>query len=339
MYGEFDSHGLYEMAVPSQHVFNPLVLNLWIKGSTARATVVEVERGTTLRNSDFPVSSHLIPLLGSKKRACENLLQYGRYEEIRNAMKDIGELVYTSVFVPLGLEHLFSSGGYRVSVHAQNQARAIPVELAYHDRFVFETNIMSLRGKNDPQGDRVVVERVLIIADPTARFKWALREGMMLYDFFVSKGLSVLLVSRPLTRERLLDLFSTAHIVHFCGHVASHTSYTGWDIGTGLFNGSDCDRLSRTPDLVFSSGCGNTLPLGLRFLTSGVRNCICTRWQIPDTDICSFVLAFYECLLRVGDIGLAFQCSVKGRYARGETLPLIFALQGESGIRYEESDF
>ena len=171
MYGEFDSHGLYEMAVPSQHVFNPLVLNLWIKGSTARATVVEVERGTTLRNSDFPVSSHLIPLLGSKKRACENLLQYGRYEEIRNAMKDIGELVYTSVFVPLGLEHLFSSGGYRVSVHAQNQARAIPVELAYHDRFVFETNIMSLRGKNDPQGDRVVVERVLIIADPTARFK------------------------------------------------------------------------------------------------------------------------------------------------------------------------
>ncbi len=326
------------MAVQAQQVYIPMVLNLWVNGTKVKATVVEVERGTTLRSSDFHVSSHLFPLLGSKKKACENLLQYGQHEETLSIIRDIGELVYTSIFEHLGLEHLFTGGGYRVSVHAQGQARALPIELAHHDRFVFEANIVSLRGRNDPPAARLSIERVLIIADPAARYRWAQREGMLLYDFFRSTGLSVMLISRPLQREKILELFTAADIVHFCGHVAAHNSRTGWDIGTGLFSGSDIVQLGRSPALVFSNGCGNTLPLGFTFLSLGVRNCISTRWQIPDSDLCSFILAFYECLFRVGDIGLAFHCSMKGRYEHGDTLPLVFALQGESGTRYEKSN-
>ena len=327
------------MAVPAQKVYPPLVLNLWFNGTRAKATVVEVERGTTLRSRDFHVSSHLFPLIGSKKQSCEKLLQYGQYEETLVVFRDIGELVYSSVFAHLGLEHLFMEGGYRVSVHAQGQAAALPIELAHHNRFVFEANILSLRGRNDPPGARLAVEKVLIIADPSARYRWALREGMLLYDFFRSLGLSVMLISRPLQNEKFLELFALADIVHFCGHIAAHNSRTGWDIGTSLFSGSDLVQPGRTPALVFSNGCGNTIPLGFAFLSLGVRNCISTRWQIPDSDLCSYILSFYECLFRVCDIGLAFHCSMKGRFEHGDTLPLVFALQGESGTCYEKSDF
>jgi hypothetical protein len=321
----------------SRQVYTPLVLDLWVKGSRCKATLVEVTGGTTLRTEDFHVNSRLIPLLGSKKRACEKLLQFGHLSETRAAMREIGELVYESIFSQLGLEHLFTGGGFRVNVHAQSQARAIPVEIAHCGRFVFEGNIVSLRGKNDISGSRVGVERVLIVADPTVRFAWALREGMLLYDFFTSMGLSVTLVCRPLTGEAMNDLFASADIVHFCGHVTSWESRVGWDMGTVLFDGSDCIR-GRVPALVFSNGCGNTLPLGFTFLSAGVRNCIATRWQIPDADHVGFILAFYECLFRIGDIGYAFHCSKKGRFAHEDVLPLLFALQGEPETHYEISN-
>lgn len=97
----------------------PLVLNLSVKGTQAKTTVVEIGTGTTIRNSDFRVSPHLFALLGSKKRAFENLLQYERMEEMLRLIRDMGELVYTSVVEHLGLEHLFEEGGYRVSVHSE----------------------------------------------------------------------------------------------------------------------------------------------------------------------------------------------------------------------------
>jgi hypothetical protein len=316
----------------------PLVLNLSVKGTQAKTTVVEVGTGTTIRSSDFHVGSHLFALLGSKKRAFENLLKYERMEEMLRLIRDIGELVYTSVVEHLKLEHLFEEGGYRVSVHAEGQARALPIELTHYDRFIFERNLLSLRGRNDPPSNTLAIGRILIIADPLACYQWALREGMLLYDFFRSMGLSVKLISRPLQREKFLELFTAADIVHFCGHIATNESRTGWDIGTGVFSGSDLGLPKKPPALVFSSGCGNTLPLGFTFLTLGVRNCIGTRWQIPDTDLRSFILAFYESLFRVGDIGLAFHRSLKGRYDRGDTMPLVFTLQGASGTRYEKSD-
>jgi hypothetical protein len=325
------------MTIQARQEYRPLVLDLWVKGTRCKAMMVEVAGGTSLKTEDFNVSSRLIPLIGSKKRACEKLLQSGQHRETRTAMKEIGELVYESVFKRLDLEHLFTGGGFRLSVHARSQARAIPVEIAYHEHFVFENNIMSLRGRNDISGSRVSVEGVLIFADPTARFEWALREGMLLYDFFTSRGLSVTLVCRPLNREAMGELFSCADIVHFCGHVASRESRIGWDIGKDLFDGSDCIR-GRSPALVFSNGCGNTLPLGFNFLSSGVRNCITTRWQVPDADHVGFILAFYECLFRNGDIGYAFHCSKKGRYEHEDVLPLLFALQGEPGTRYEQSN-
>jgi hypothetical protein len=327
------------MEVQAQQAYAPLVLNLSLKGTRVKATVVGVERGTTLKSCDFSVAAHLIPMFGSKKRAFENLLQHGKLTESLNAMRDIGELVYDSVFKHLGLEYLFDERPYRVHILAQDQARAIPVELAYHGGFLVESNIVSLRGRNDATRDSVAVKRVLVLADPAARCSGALREGEVLYDYFVSAGLSVVLVSRPLQKEKLIELFRSADIVHYCGHVASQSSRTGWDIGTTIFSCDEQGQYSKAPALIITNGCGNTLPLGFRFLSGGVLNCIGTRWQIPDSDFCSFVLSFYESLFRIGDIGFTLHYSQNARFARRDILPLIFALQGESGIHYEKSDF
>ena len=327
------------MAVHDTQPYAPLVLNLSLKGTRVKATVVGMERGTRLRSSDFLVAPHLIPMFGSRKRSLENQLQHERLPESLRAMRDIGELVYDSVFKQLGLEYLFDERPYRVHVLAQEQARAIPVELAYHGGFLFESNIVSLRGKNDATRDSVNIKKALILADPAARCSAALREGEMLYDYFVSVGLSVVLVSRPLGKERLIDLFRSADIVHYCGHVASQGSRRGWDIGTTIFSGDEYRECSKAPALIFTNGCGNTLPLGFRFLSDGVLNCIGTRWQIPDSDFYSFVLSFYESLFHKGDIGFALHCSQNARFTRGDTLPIVFVLQGESGIHYETSDF
>ncbi len=323
---------------PDLHGGLPLVMNLSINGTRVNATVVEIGTGTAIKRSDFNISNRLFSLLGSKKRSCESLLQNGRNRSVLQLVREMGELVYESIIAHLGVEHLFREGGYRVNIHCEGQAKALPVEIAHYEHFMFERNLLSLRGRNDPPADNVSVGRVLILADPSARYHWAVREGLLLHDFFRSIGISVSLVSRPLQKERLFDLFSMYDIVHFTGHAAADQYRTGWDIGTGIFRCSDIIMRKKLPALVFSSSCGNTLPMGFDFLRMGARNHVGSRWQIPDVNVCSFVLAFYERLFRLGDVGLAFHQSLNGRYRHGDVMPFFFVLQGELGNRYEKSD-
>jgi hypothetical protein len=315
----------------------PLVMSLSVRGTRATATIVEIASGTRIQSRNIPLSKRLIPLLAAKKRDVERLLQFGYMEGAGTRMRELGERVYEHIFRPLGLEKLFTDGGYVVNLRCEGLALHIPLEVAFHRRYLFERNVLTFRGTSDPSKRNVTVRRTLIVADPSGCFAHARRQGRILYDFFRAAGLESTLIARPLRREALTDLFSCHDIVHFAGHGVNEDGLSGWDIGYGTCTARDLCMGKEVPNLVVSSACGNTLLMGLDLLGAGVANCVCSRFRIPDRDLIPFMLALYHLLFQGREIGLSFQRALAGRYRNGELLPAVFTLQGESGTRYEKS--
>ena len=77
------------------------------------------------------------------------------------------------------------------------------------------------------------------------------------------------------------------------------------------------------------------MKFGLALLGKGVKNVIASRWQVPDYDMRGFVLSFYNLLLSGVEIGDAISSALTRSYWRGEVLPLLFTLHGESRMVYE----
>jgi hypothetical protein len=316
----------------------PLILSLSARGTRATATIVEIDSGTRIEGRNIPLSKRLFPLIAEKKREVESLLQFGHLQGAGNRMRELGERVYEHVLHPLGLEKLFTDGGYVVNLHCEGAALHIPLEIAFCRRFLFEGNVQTFRGKSDPSKRDVAVRRALILADPRGRYPHAQKQGRILYDFFRTVGLEATLIMRPMRREALMDLFSRHDIVHFAGHGVHEGGLSGWDTGAGTCTARDLCACGTVPDLVVSSACGNTMLMGLDLLNAGVTNCVCSRFRVPDRELTPFMLALYHHLFKGLDIGLSFQEALSGRYKRGELLPAIFTLQGESGTRYEKSN-
>jgi hypothetical protein len=315
----------------------PLVLSLAARGTRANATIVEIASGTRIRGRSLPLSKRLVPLLASKKREVEHLIQFGHLEGAAACMRELGKRVYEHLFLPLGLEKLFTDGGYVVNLRCEGLALHIPLEIAFHRRYLFERNVLTFRGTSDPPGRAVKVRRALVVADPTGCFVHAHRQGRILYDFFRAAGIQATLISRPIRREVLTDLFACNDVVHFAGHGVNEAGLAGWDTGDGTCTARDLCMGGEVPDLVVSSACGNTLLMGLDLLGAGVSNCVCSRFRLPDRDLTPFMLALYHRLFQGLGIGPSFQRALIGRYRNGEVLPALFTLQGESGTRYEKS--
>jgi len=315
----------------------PLILNLSARGTNARATIVEVGTGTAIQEKNLPLNKQLFPLLVEEKKEVENLFRFGRLEEAQSRIRGLGKVVYRHTLGPLGLRKLFEDGGYVVNIRCEGDALHIPLEIAFHNRFLFERNVLTMRGTNDPSGRTVPVRRALIIADPSGRYACSVHEGLLLHDFFRTIGLASTLIARPLRKEVLTDLISRYDIVHFSGHSTIDQGRTGWDIGRGIFTARDLLTGHRIPGFVFSSSCGSTLLMGLDFLRAGVMNCVCSRWRIPDVDLTPFILSLYHRVFQGSQIGLSFQKALEKRYRYGDVLPLVFILQGESEVRYEKS--
>jgi hypothetical protein len=314
----------------------PLVLSLSARGTHATATIVEIASGTRIEGWNIPLSKRLIPLLTAKKREMESLLQFGQLAGAGTRMRELGERVYEHILRPLDLDKLFTDGGYVVNLRCEGLALHIPLEVAFHHRYLFERNVVTFRGTSDPPKRDVKVRRTLIVADPTGRYDSAHRQGRILYDFFRTAGLETTLIARPLRKEVLTDLFSCHDIVHFAGHGVNENGLSGWDIGGEMCTARDLCMGKEVPDLVVSSACGNTLLMGLDLLGAGVTNCVCSRFRIPDRDLTPFMLALYHRLFQGLEIGPSFQGALAGRYRNGELLPAVFTLQGESGTRYEK---
>jgi hypothetical protein len=252
-------------------------------------------------------------------------------------MEKLGRLVHRKV-----LENLLAgTKGKLRALHINSNARAlsIPLELAEDGDFLFQKNALAFCGRDDRQGgksvDQIKLRRVLIIADPTRRFPLAYEEGCALYELFESAGLEVDLLSRPLDRERANRIMRGYDVVHFAGHAGGDPA--GWDMGSGTlqFVGEAAATVPREhfPALIFSSCCGNTIPLGLDFLRAGAVNVVASRWQHPDRNMHFFLREMYRRLLFGQEVGCAFHRAQVSCFRRNP-LCALFLLMGESRVVY-----
>ncbi len=316
----------------------PVIMNFAISDDVLKATVVKVSKGTNINNYTFKISKNLFALIDRKKRIGESFLKIGKEKDFVATLKEIGTIIYDNILKKLNIEKVFGGEGYSIYIAADERTKNIPFEITYRDSFIFENNTVVYRGEEEHDLKTVHVDKVLILADPSRRYRFANHEGHLLYDFLYKKGVSVDFVSRPLDIEIMSDLFSYYDIIHFAGHSGIHDSKTGWDIGKSIFTVHDIMNQRSFPHLIFSSSCGNTLSLGLEFLNRGARNVISSRWQIPDSDISDFVLSFYNLLFSGLEIGDAFSRALNISYKNFEVAPLLFLLHGESRMIYERQN-
>lgn len=314
----------------------PLVFQMDRTPKALEITVVEMNRGTRINRHHIPAGDGFFALLERKARVLEELLRAGKTKRYESSLKQLGALVYETLLQPCGLDALFTGGGYAIDVAADPSLFSLPIELSFKDFFLFENNIVAFRRVGEPAGRGAsAVRRVLIIADPAGTHRGAYREGVKLHRFFSDKGLSADLIARPVGKETLNETLASYDLVHFCGHWASVDGISGWKTGTGVFGEGDIVPSRGFPSLVFSSACGNALPLARRLSESGVGNVISSRWQVPDAALDEFAAAFYTLLFDGLEIGTAFNEALVRAYMGGNPHALSFFLMGESRRVYE----
>ncbi|MFW6181776.1 MAG: CHAT domain-containing protein [Spirochaetota bacterium] len=321
-----------------------VVLDLQEEPGLLKATVVHSSldpRGalsTSIHSREAPLDVPLLASIGELRRRGDRLLGMNAVQELVSVLEELGCLVHGQVLARL----LDGIHDRRCSLHVRGVGRAldIPLELAHDRVFLFRKRVLSF-GIPDgvPEGGcagRVRLGRALIVADPDRRFPRAYEEGEMLYGLFRKEGLEAHLVSRPLDRETLLRAARGCGLVHFAGHARGEPP--AWDLGRELLQVSGLPRtaagVGRVPPLVFSSCCGDTLPLGAGLLRAGAVNVIATRWRRPDRDMGDFISEFYGRLLSGQQIGYAFHRSQAACFP-ADPLCGLFLLMGESRVVYE----
>jgi hypothetical protein len=314
----------------------PLVLNFTISGENLKATVVKLKGVTNINNYVCKNPDNLLSLLQMKKRVGEGFLASGQKVNFMDNLKNIGQLIYDNILKPIDLEPLFTEGGYTVYISGDDRIKEIPFEVSYNGEFIFEHNTVVYSGKGEHKERSVRIKKVLIIADPTSQYRNAYEEGVEIHRLFSERGFPIDFLSRAIDNDLMNDLFTDYDIVHFAGHSRIKESQIGWDIGASCFTIPDILSKGRYPHLVFSSACGDTLQFGLVFLAEGVKNVIASRWQMPDSDMRGFALSFYSLLLSGIEVGNAFSSALTRSYLRGEVVPLLFTLHGESRMIYEK---
>jgi len=313
----------------------PLVVTISVCGSSVKASVVEIHRGTSINHFSFNINDNLFRILERKKKAGEELLLSNRTDEYRSTLKELGKLVYESFLRNMGLDRCFENGGYTIDFVCDPAMAEIPLEISYNNTFLFENNIIAFRGEGERKDGSVHIKRILVIADPHGMRREAYREGILLYNLLSERDISVDLCTRELTRDLLAEYFSYYDIVHFSGRCNLSGSEVGWDIGRGFFTADDLLGIERLPHMVFSNACGNTLLFGLNFLRTGITNVICSRWKIPYGALFSFLTKLYLKILAGEEIGYAFNKALQCSYMKGNVVPLAFVFLGESRMIYE----
>jgi hypothetical protein len=317
----------------------PLILSFTRSDGSLKATVVGIEGETFVRNYTCSLSETLVPLISRKMHVGEDLCSRGRQKAFISILREIGELVYSNILEPLDLDLLFSSGGYSVYI-AGKDVREIPFELAFRDSFIFEKNSIIFTSERvhalPRRAKNIEVQSVLVIADPSLQYRFAYQEGILLYELFEHEGITADLIARPLEQDLAAGLFSRYGLVHFAGHTETQGSSPGWDMGRFCFHASDLPSQTRFPSFIFSSSCSNTIKLGVELLECGAKSVLCSRWQVPDSDMSEFVLSFYKLLLGGVETGEAFNWTVNRSYEKELFTPLLFSLHGHSRMRYEK---
>jgi len=318
----------------------PIIINLSVSGSTLRAAVIEVSIGTNINNYSFELPHNFFSLIENKKNVGEDALRHGKEGIFKQAVREIGILVYQNILKSLHLDRVFEKGGYSIYITGDENSMSIPFEVTYRDSFLFERNILTCRGEKEQSREpgNLGVRRVLILADPGGTCECAYNEGMFLYDFFRERRIAVDFISRPIRKSSMIDLFAAYDIIHFSGHSGDENSVVGWDIGNSVFTVHDLVIQKDLPYFIFCSSCGNTLKMGFDLLKLGVRNAVTSRWQIPDRDITGFLRSFYSMVFQHMEIGYAFNRALLSCFKKGDLLPLIFILQGENRVIYENQN-
>jgi len=329
---------LEKLEIINHYKRDELIINLDLSDKLLRATVVEVSKSTKIHNYEIGIKRNLFSLIGEKEKMVEYFLKNNDYKKIKSVLKEIGSLIYNNIFKNLGLERIFSEGGYVIHIAGSTELCRFPFEVCYNDSFIFEKNIVSYRNNENQDFEKPIIGRILIIADPTASYKWASKEGVTLYNLFKEMRLACDLVKRPLKKEQLIDFFQFYDIIHFAGHGTTDDDTEGWDIGHSFFTVDDILIQNHLPSLIFTSSCGKNQKIGMDFLKLGVKNIISSRWVIPDRDMSGFIINFYQMLFNQMEIGVAFNNAVNRSKKNGNLIPVLFTLYGENRLIYESKN-
>jgi hypothetical protein len=321
----------------------PAVIHISASGRDVKASIVEIEKGSSIFRFSFRIGESVPAILERKRRKTERALLEQNGDRFNDCLKETGSLVYESFFARMNCRRFFTGGGYRIDFACDGSVAAVPFEASYDGCFLFEKNIISFRSDETRPPGAARFRRALVFAEPGSGSA-GYREGMFLFHLFAGMGVEVDLCARALAKDRLAEMFPEYDVVHFIGKSAQVGRSTAWDIGGSPFCARDlCSRgpaqsgLSSTgpPFLVFSHSCGCSPGFGLQFLRAGVANVVMPRWKIPFGSLTPFLFPFYSQLLKGEEIGFSFKNALDHCYANRRIVPLAFVLLGESRLVYE----
>ncbi len=224
------------------------------------------------------------------------------------------------LLVPLEYHELFSKNSdCPLDLRIEESLDLIPWELL-HDGNNFLCMQFDCGRLIDAQGSAVPKRtlsglplRMLIVADPSGRFKYAEEEGKRLVMLH-TKDLRIDFRMGKTSRAQFEQTFPNYDLVHFAGHLQQGAD-PGWEMDGGILSPAAIHTIGTGgifPRFVFSNSCGSTgvtglTPMAKAFLFSGASHFIGTMADIGDKDGADFAEMFYSALLKHEPIGKALR--------------------------------
>ncbi|MCU7617369.1 CHAT domain-containing protein [Chryseobacterium sp. PBS4-4] len=183
-----------------------------------------------------------------------------------------------------------------------------------------------------PKIDRVLEDKVLIVADPDLQgfvnqLNGAVREGNAINEVMTNKGFETMFLVNASASKIIESVFSQSHkVMHLCGHGLydpENPQNSGMVIGNNIFfTPFHIKQMSTVPELVFVNCChlGNidgvderfyqnrfklAANIGTQLIDNGVKAVVVAGWQVNDDDAETFSTEFYRKMLEGETFGKA----------------------------------
>ncbi len=310
--------------------FTPILLDLEYQSENESIKLLEIKSDLTIGDRRFHFSSGNFIFIEKYIKSLQTTILDDDFHSFYNSLYKMGSWIYKAFFDRMNYDFMFSDKGYLLKLIVDELIWKLPLEYAFNKQFLFENNVVTYGLKNQVTGKTFKINRILIFADPTSEYKWAYKEGLMLYNLFRDFKLKCDFISKNTTMVDFLSYFEQYDIIHLAGHYEN-----GFKIGNEVFRIEELPQLVRLPGLIFLSHCGNGKDYGRRFLRNGAGNVIFLRWEIPDINNIKFITEFYSLILNGVHIGKALFYIKKQALKSKNIIPLLYTLAGNGNTKYE----
>lgn len=196
-----------------------------------------------------------------------------------------------------------------------------------------------------PKIDRVLEDKVLIVADPDLQgfinqLPGAVREGNVINEIMAYSRFETMFLVNASASKIIESIFSQSHkVMHLCGHGLydpNNPQNSGMVIGNNIFfTPFHIKQMSTVPELVFVNCChlGNidgvderfyqnrfklAANIGTQLIDNGVKAVVVAGWQVNDDDAETFSTEFYKKMLEGESFGKAVKYAREKIYAKSK---------------------